>query len=356
MEGNKILVVLTGGTICSRADENNENVSRGREANERIIGWFKTSHSPFAAAVDFDTVSLKKDILSENMTLTVWNELMEIIRLGISDGGYRGIIVLHGTDTLAYTSSLLGLITAGSPIPIIMVSSQLDLLKKETNGYANFKAAAELIMNGIAPNVYAVYRNMANERDPYDSMGETVVHYGVHLLQCGHYSHSFYSEDGVVLSDGKVAVKGRAFETDSLLINRLDKLSDGVLLIRSYVGLDYARFDLNGVKAIVVGTYHSGTVCVEGVISDEDYSSCSVLYLLKKAAEREIPVIMTPCDPSAYTYSSTGDALRKGAVGLYGMTLETAYIKTVVGVSLGKKGEELTGFLNQSINHEFIYK
>ena len=94
------------------------------------------------------------------------------------------------------------------------------------------------------------------------------------------------------------------------------------------------------------------TLCI-GEGEDSPYS---VLYLLKKCKEKSIPCILTPCNENAYTYSTTGEFLRKGGYGIYGMTEETAYVKTVVGLSLGKEGEMLLDFLKTEINGEFIYK
>lgn len=356
---SKILVILTGGTICSEADNNNENQSNAKGASKKIISFFKKSKSPFADIVEFDTRSLHEDILSENMTISVWNELLDIFRDKSIWTDYKGVIVLHGTDTLAYTSSFLALVLAGAPIPVCMVSAQLDLSHKETNGFANFNASVELIMNGIAPNVYVVYRNMIDPRNPFDSDGELFVHYGSHVLQCTNYNHNFYSEDAEKIADkNNEKLKGRAFETNSFLLDEIGNLSDEVMLIQPYVGLKYSRFDLSGVKAIVHGTYHSDTVCVERKTpnkSNDNYTDVSILYLLEKAKNLNIPVIISPCNKDAYTYTSTGDALRNGALGLFGTTLESAYAKAVIGVALELKADELIGFLGESINFEFVY-
>lgn len=355
----KILIVITGGTICSETNEKNENQSNAAEMKKTIVAAFEKSKSPYADAVIFGERSLPEDILSENMTFKVWNELLKIFQDKTIWEDYKGIIVLHGTDTLAYTSSFLSLVLTGAPIPVIMVSSQLDLWGKEANGHANFRAAVELIMNGIKPNVYAVYRNMADEKNPYDSSGQIIVHFGAHLKQCANYSHNFYSDDGMTVENtGNAKLEGKRFETDIMLAERLHELSEDVLLIQPHTGMKYSRFNLDGVKAVVHVTYHSDTVCVERKTpngANDNYTDRSILYLLEKCKEKNIPVIMSPCNKEAYTYTSTGDALRNGAFGVYGMTLEVAYVKTVLGVSLGKEGSELIAFLSESVNGEFVY-
>ena len=53
----------------------------------------------------FDIKALAPDILSENMTANAWGDLLKIFRDEVIFDDYKGIIVLHGTDTLAYTSA-----------------------------------------------------------------------------------------------------------------------------------------------------------------------------------------------------------------------------------------------------------
>nr|MBQ4320119.1 asparaginase [Clostridia bacterium] len=183
----KIFVIMTGGTICSAPDYNNKRDSNASAVRSYIIDGFRASSSPYRESAEFDVYNLApSDILSENMTLSVWDMIIAIFR-GIRFEDYSGIIVLHGTDTLAYTSAMLSIVLAGIPVPVIMVSAQLPLVKKfgdgfvpeeRTNGYANFRTAAELILNGIKPNVYAVYRN---DSDVGHTPGEMLVHYGAEL-------------------------------------------------------------------------------------------------------------------------------------------------------------------------------
>lgn len=349
MKMDKILVMLTGGTICSAPNENKKRQSDAESAKSYIISDFEESDSPFAKVVTFDTVKLVPDILSENMTIASWNGLLDLLR-EVKWEDYKGVIILHGTDTLAFTASLLSLLLCGVPVPLCMVSAQLPLRtpdgKKEerTNGYANFRTAAELIMNGIAPNVYAVYRNMD---------GKMLLHYGAHLKQCPNYSNDFHSVSEIEITAS--SCKGKAFGTDSLYLDKLTGLKDEVMLITPYVGINYARFNIEGLSAIVHGTYHSDTVCVERKKDSEAYGRFSVLSLLERCKERDIPLFLAPCDEAAFAYDSTGDALRSGALGIARTTLETAYVKALIGVSLGYKGDALIKFLKTDINCEFVY-
>ncbi len=340
-EPEKILVILTGGTICSAVNAQGKHFSDAKHI--RIIDAFHKGGSPWCEKVQF-SVQMPLDILSENMTVRSWNILLEEFRSHVDWNAYKGIIVLHGTDTLAFTASLLSVVLAGAPIPVMLVSSQLPLHMEGTNGHANFRAAVELIMGGIAPNVYAVYRN---------SDGRIYVHYGSHLLQCRNYSDDFESRTAMTVEDPENAVlTGKAFQTNTMYIRHFQELSPCVLNIQPYVGLCYDAFSLDGIHAVVHGTFHSESVCVERKEGEGAYSSHSLLSLLDRCRNAGIPVFLAPCGRLAYQYESTGDALANGASCISGTTFEMAYVKTLVGCALGFRGEKLDEFVSSAVNWE----
>ena len=93
MMKNKILLILTGGTICSFADDTGEKKPDAKSADFLIKEIFKKSDSPYKDA-EFDDKILM-NILSENMSPKHWNRVIEGLNK-IED--YRGVIILHGTD------------------------------------------------------------------------------------------------------------------------------------------------------------------------------------------------------------------------------------------------------------------
>lgn len=340
---NRILVVLTGGTICSTENEEGKRFSDA--ANVKIVEAYKNSASPFAGSVTFDTV-MPCDTLSENMTVSVWNTLLGFFKNDVDASRYDGVIVLHGTDTLALTASLFGLTLSGFPIPVCMVSAQLPLHHDATNGHANFRVAVELIENGIAPNIYAVYRN---------SDGVMYAHLGTHLRQCGDYSEDFFSADAMSIKNtDNATLAGVPFETDTQLFLALPPLAPCVLYIAPFVGIDYDMFDLTSVKAIVHGTYHSQTVCVERKNGSGNYSPCSILHLADRCRSTDTTLLLTPCDKEAYCYESTSDILSGGAFGVCGMTTEAVVVKTIIGCALSLSGENLAAFVSRPINREML--
>ena len=340
----KILVILTGGTICSFENSVGERTADAENAKYKIISNFRSSASPYRDT-EFDFL-MPLDILSENMTINTWNTLLDVFREKSFDK-YKGIIILHGTDTLAFTSSLLSMMLTHLRVPVVLVSSQLPVDKKAANGNANFRAGVELIMNGLKPNVYAVYRNSDNN---------IYLHYGSHLLQCENYSDDFFSHDAIKITDTENAcLEGKEFQTKNNILSDMKALSPCVMNIVPYVGINYDNFSLENIRAVIHGTFHTQAVCVERSKKQGAFTSFSILFLLKRCKEKGIDLFLSPCNENAFSYESTGDALNNGCLTISGMTKEISYVKALIGCSLGLKETELSEFINNEINLEKIY-
>ncbi len=356
----KILIILTGGTICSFANENGEQQADTSRAETLIVKNFRNGDSEYRkeSAVGFDT-KRPLNILSENMTIRHWNTL--ISRLKTYDfSKYDGVIILHGTDTLAYTSSLLSLLLAGIGRPVFMVSSQLPLYESESNGNDNFKTAVEHIVKGIAPNVYAAYRNDWVEDGKKRSV--MYIHYGAHLLQCQSHSNNFYSSDMKPLEDGEF-FEGVAAQSARPLLYECVRLKNCVLKIMPYVGLDYSRLSLRGVKAVLHHTYHSSTMSVNPYHADVDikkeaeinFSKDSIMHLKRRCDTANAELYIEPCDKDVtYRYKTTGIVIRSGVGTCWRTTSEMAYAKLLVGCAMGYEKQQLQDFVNKEINGEFI--
>ena len=358
----KILIIITGGTICSFVNEYGEQESDTKRAETLIVNNFRKGDSEFRyeSIVEFDTES-PLDILSENMTITHLNTLISGIR-SYDFSAYDGVIILHGTDTLAYTASLLSILLAGIKIPVFLVSSQLPLYEKKANGNDNFKIATEHIIKGIKPDIYVAYRN--DEVVDGENVSTMYIHYAAHLLQCPNHSDNFYSSDMHSVGEEEF-YEGRKSQANEMLLYKCKELTNCVLKIIPYVGIDYSCYSLDGVKVVLHHTYHSSTMPVNPYTKNPalceeqsiDYSRDSIMYL-KKICDKNTPeteLYIEPCNSeNAYLYETTGIALRSGVKTSWRTTSEMAYSKLLIGCALGYKGEELQDFINKEINGEFI--
>ena len=120
-----------------------------------------------------------------------------------------------------------------------------------------------------------------------------------------------------------------------------------MLRIEPYVGLDYRRFDLTGVRAVVHGVYHCGTACTGRKTPDQPYGPSSLLWLQDRCRERGIPFFIGPVDygPEHDPYSTMADYLNSGAIPVIGVSPETVYARTVLGCALYDDNARLIDFV-----------
>ncbi len=346
----KILLVLTGGTICTAVNQKGVRAINQKAASLLQQG-FMESDSVYRNEVIFHTTE-NFGVLSENMTPHKWNQFLSYFRSVNFGEGYDGIIIAHGTDTLAYTASMLSLLFAGRNIPVFLVSSAFPLENEKANGHIHFRTAVEWICKELPANVYVPYRN---------ENGKLFLHFASRLEQCKNYSNDFHSVGAMDITKG-FTVKAKKQAKSVRPAACLDPMGTwqfekGVLALTPYVGLDYSSLSLDGVKYILHGTYHSGTVCTQIASEGEEYNEFSVLTLLDRCRENKIPVFFAPAKPDGEVYESVPFIVKHGGneVGfVYGCTFETAYVKLLLASSLGYAKEKTKEFLQADYAGEFF--
>ncbi len=344
---DKILVVFTGGTICTTIDDG--TMSPDPMAAAALIGLYKRSASRCKDAVELVPGKMF-DILSENMTVGKWNLLIDYFQQILPAlTGYSGIIIAHGTDTLAYSTALFSQLFKGINLPVIFVSSNYPILCQDgsanpkANGNANFRAAVECICEGLCPGVYATYENPEDCR--------MYLHRGAQLIQCRVYDDNFYSRDALDITDrANLPRAEKALPCGEMPILAMGKarLTDCILKVNPYVGLNYDMLNPAKAKAVLHGTYHSGTACVGNGDAN------SILYFFERCAAKNIPFYFAPAltGQGATVYASVPDIEKHEANGQkvrfhYGMTEELLYAKLLLGYSLGFSQNEIEELLKE---------
>ena len=243
----KILLITTGGTIASVIDDGVIGVTDSGKLT--VLKKYREIDTQ----TEFDVIS-PLNILSENITNNDYRIIAETVR-DADKSAYDGIIVTHGSDTLSYTSAMLGLLFSDINIPIAVVAADKSLQDEKSNGMDNFIAAVETVRH-FSSGVYVPYRN---------GDGKVYIHHGVHLFESGVLSDDFYSLYGACA----IFENGVITETESINaplhkvdINTADlSFSQKIMQICPYPGLDYSRIDISGLDAVIHRTYHAGSVC-----------------------------------------------------------------------------------------------
>ena len=133
----KILLIYTGGTIGMIKD------LRTGELKSLDFNYV-FDHIPELERlhVELSSISFDKAIDSSDMTYAHWKQLVDIINDNYET--YDGFVVLHGSDTMAYTASALSFMLQGLTKPIILSGSQLPIGTIRTDGKENLITAVEI--------------------------------------------------------------------------------------------------------------------------------------------------------------------------------------------------------------------
>jgi L-asparaginase len=98
--------------------------------------------SPLTSRLDIATYQFNPPIDSSDMSPALWTQLAHIIADNYDE--YDGFVVLHGTDTMAYTASALSFMLENLTKPVILTGSQLPIGQLRTDGKENLITSIEM--------------------------------------------------------------------------------------------------------------------------------------------------------------------------------------------------------------------
>ncbi len=340
-----ILVLFTGGTIGSTATGGTIDISGGTPF--KLLQLFQ-QQTPKHQNINF-TTRQPLQILSENLAPPAWKILIAALEAEHIDQ-YDGVIITHGTDTLAYTASALSFYFNNLNVPILLVSSDYPLDDPRANGLSNFSCAIEFILQKIKSGVFVPYRNQQQKK--------TLVHKAARLTCSLQLTGDFYSVQGNSFAQFEnkrfsglpVATSPDATINTSTTPTIAARFCSRILMIKPYPGLDYSHFNLELVDVILHDLYHSGTACT----SIQWGENHSLLSFIKRCNDKNIPVYLAPATQTTDAYQSTRALLDLGAEMIWNMSIESAYIKLMLAYGNFNNKQQILAYLNQDSAGEHI--
>ena len=141
----RILLLGTGGTIACLPRE--DGLAPAFRAGELL------------SYIDLDTTDVtSRDLFaldSSNIQPEEWIEIARAIDQGIREG-FGAVVVTHGTDTLAYTASMLSFMLRGLPIPVVLTGAQYPIAYPDSDGPGNLSGAI-LAARALPGGVYVCF-------------------------------------------------------------------------------------------------------------------------------------------------------------------------------------------------------
>ena len=309
MKLGRVLIVYTGGTIGMVQDENG---SLHPFALDRIYDAVPQLR---ACTYDIDSVTLDNIIDSSNMTPVLWVDIATIIEREYDH--YDGFVVLHGTDTMAYTASALSFMFKNLQKPIVLTGSQLPLGTLRSDGRDNIICALEIASTRLVtiPEVCIffeshLYRGNRSTKISADNFNAFESYNYPSLAKAG-IDIVFKEQLFLPMPNGPLVVR-TGFDTRVAVLKLFPGITSAVV---------QALLQTPDLQGVVIETYGSGNAP-----TDTWFISA-----LEEAIARGIIVLnVTQCKAGAVKmrqYAASCDMDRIGVVGAGDITIEAAITK-----------------------------
>jgi len=152
MSGTKcICVIYTGGTLGMVRS------ARGYIPAPDLGGLLRTRMPQLRAEgiPRYELVEINPPIDSANVTPEFWYDLAARVCALVPH--YDGFVIVHGTDTLAYTASALSFLLAGAAKPVVLTGAQIPLVELRSDAHANLEAALIVAARAATSEVTVVF-------------------------------------------------------------------------------------------------------------------------------------------------------------------------------------------------------
>ena len=290
------------------------------------------------ALPQWDLLELDTLLDSSNMTVREWNEIASVLCEQYDK--YDGFVVLHGTDTMAYTASALSFMLEDLSKPVILTGSQIPLCEVRSDGRENIITSLLIAAS--------------------DEVQEVCLYFGGKLLRGNRATK--YSADGLIAfvspNCGSLADAGieivynrpllRRNEKKKLHLQLLDDIPIGVLKV--FPGIHFSLFEsimTEKLKGIVIETFGAGNIPGNGnallPIIEKAYRNGTVLTVCSQCLQGSVVL---------GAYETSGALKRAGAVSGRDMTTEAAVAKLYYLFSCGYDTARIKELMEKDLRGE----
>ncbi|MCK3842145.1 MULTISPECIES: asparaginase [Pseudomonas] len=308
---NNVMVLYTGGTIGMQASANGLAPASGFEARMReqladapVPTWRFREMSPL--------------IDSANMTPAYWQRLRTAVVEAVDDG-CDAVLILHGTDTLAYSAAAMSFQLLGLPAPVVFTGSMLPAGVPDSDAWENVSGALAALGEGLAAGVHLYFHGAL--------MAPT---------RCAKIRSFGRNPFATLQRQGGIA---RAESLPAALDYRQPKALANVAVLPLVPGIDAAQLDAvigSGIQALVLECFGSGT---------GPSDNPAFLASLQRAQDQDVVVVaITQCHEGGVELDvyEAGSRLRDvGVLSGGGMTREAAFGKLNALLGAGLETSEI---------------
>lgn len=337
-----ILLIYTGGTIGMI---NDPKTGRLKPFNfKRLLDEVPELRK---FDINIDTHSFEHPIDSSNMHPDTWCQLAKTVEKNYA--AYDGFVILHGSDTMAYTASALSFMFENLGKPVILTGSQLPIGTIRTDGKENLITAIEIAAAKIkgkpaVPEVciYFEFRLYRGNR--------------TNKFNAEHF-RAFHSPNYPLLAEAGVHLNYNLQSIRPLPKGKLHahtKLDTNVSILKLFPGINEsaveAVLNIPGLRAVVLETFGSGNASTERWFVNA----------LQRAIKRGLIILnITQCAAGRVEqgrYETSSELERIGVTGGADMTTEAAITKLIFVCGMEKSNAKAVKLLSKNLRGELTEK
>ena len=323
-----VQVLSLGGAIVGRESDQGDVVAGDPSEILRLV----EADGHFAKKIAFEEGEVGR-ILSEEIAPEDWARLAAGLDEHLKSGRASGIVVTHGTDTLAYTASLVFWLFPQPPVPIVLAASLSTPSREGSDAIPTLRKAIQTAADGL-PGVYVVFG--AKVFSPVNLKFERMTADGFrnwNMEKPCHTASALF--DDLSLSGEREKLRAR-----------LEAAINSTLIIRVYPGMrgdHLIELMDRGVRNFVLELYDTGTANLR----DSPYSLRRVFLA---AREKGVHFFCTSQQEGVVDfsrYATSHELWREGAIPMGSLTTESAWTKLVVCSAFSETEEEMLGRMEQ---------
>ena len=332
----KISILGTGGTIASRIDYKTGAVNPAFSAEEL--------YSIIPELSDYANINteLISNIASEQMNPEDWKNMAEKVIEKIRDEN-QGIIIGHGTDTMAYTSAALSFALVNCPIPVILTGAQRSTDRPSSDASLNMISSVIVASKNQLNGVYLAMHSSIEDN-------EVSIHCGTRVRKNHTSRRDAFQSIGIepiaIVNQGNVTIN-KKFNDNKNKFEIKVNFDENVSLLKFHPGFNPKIIDS------IVDSNTKGII-LEGTGLGHVNSKCNSA--IKRAIDKGMFVGMTSqCLNGRIkmtVYSAGRDLLKLGVIPLEDMLPETALVKLMWAYG-NYKDEEIQKIMTTNIAGEF---
>ena len=328
---SKILIINTGGTISMTASRRGY-VPDGAAFRAQLEGMDLLKAQPMP---QWDLIETEPLLDSSNMSVSDWNRIGGMV--AVHYGSYDGFVILHGTDTMAYTASALSFMLEGLEKPVILTGSQIPLAEIRSDGRTNLIESMLIAAEGRAQEVCIFFggKLLRGNRATKYSADELIAFVSP--------NYPPLAETGISVEYNESAFLKR--ERKPFRLQVLEEIPIGV--IKVFPGIQFSLFDqimTEKLKGIVIETFGAGNIPNGG---------SELLPIVRKAMEHgTVLAVCSQCPQGTVSlgaYEASSALAEAGAVSGRDLTTEAAVAKLYYLFSKGYSAEKVKKLMETPI-------